>query len=61
MDDSSANSNQQRITMSENQKDFHGKKAGFNLSNYFTKKWNLRENHRKSSLRKNSKFSVLVE
>ena len=41
--------------MSENQKDFHGKKAGFNLSNYFTKKWNLRENHRKSSLRKNSK------
>ena len=55
MDDPSANSNQQRIKMSEIPKDFHGKKAGFNLSNYFLKKWNLKESHRKLSLRKNSK------
>ena len=53
----SANSNQQRTNLSENTKDFHGKKAGFNLPNYFQKKWNLREIHRKSLIRNNAKES----
>ena len=53
----SANSNQQRTNLSENPKDFHGKKAGFNLPNYFQKKWNLREIHRKSLIRNNAKES----
>ena len=57
MDAQSANSNQQQNILRENLEDFLGKKVGFNLSDYYQKKWNLREKHRKSSFKNSAEES----